>query len=71
MPAFGEAEIEAALRSLAESSGLKAREFFGAVRVAVTGKRVAPPLFGSLAILGQRRAVARLREAVRRLEALE
>ena len=68
--AFGEAEIEAALRGLAEASGLKAREFFGAVRVAVTGKSVAPPLFGSLAILGQQRAVARLRDAVSRLEAL-
>ncbi len=69
LPDFGEPEIEAALRAQAEALGLKPREFFGAVRVAVTGKSVAPPLFGSLAILGQARSVRRLEAAIARLGA--
>jgi len=70
LPEYSETAIEAALRAQAEASGLKAREFFGAVRVAATGKAVAPPLFGSLAILGQARTVRRLKAAIAALAAL-
>ncbi|MEN6478419.1 MAG: glutamate--tRNA ligase [Anaerolineales bacterium] len=70
LPVFEEGEIEATLRALVEASGLKAREYFGSIRVAVTGKAVAPPLFGSLAILGRERSVSRLRRAVSLLQTL-
>jgi glutamyl-tRNA synthetase len=63
LPAFDEAAIEEALRAASEASGLKARQFFGALRVATTGKAVAPPLFGSLAILGRERVLARIAQA--------
>ena len=53
--------IEEALRaSLVEELGLKPRNAFGAVRVAVTGRRVSPPLFESLELLGRERSLARL-----------
>jgi glutamyl-tRNA synthetase len=59
------ATIEAALReSLVEGLGLKPRNAFGPVRVAVTGSRVSPPLFESLELLGRERALGRLRAAL-------
>jgi len=36
---------------------------FGIVRWAVTGQKVAPPLFGSLAILGREQTLARMNAA--------
>lgn len=53
--------IEAALRhSLIEERGLKPRLAFGPVRVAVTGKRISPPLFESMELLGRETSLARL-----------
>jgi len=55
------AEIETALReALIDGLGLKPRVAFGPVRVAVTGRRVSPPLFESLELLGRDRSLARL-----------
>ena len=57
--------IDETLRAaLIEDLGLKPRTAFGAVRVAVTGRRVSPPLFESLELLGRERALARLDDAV-------
>jgi glutamyl-tRNA synthetase len=67
LPAFDEASIEEALRAASDASGLKPRQFFGTLRVATTGKKVAPPLFGSLAILGREKVLARLAQAQRML----
>jgi len=56
--------IEQALRgALVEELGLKPRLAFGPVRVAVTGRRVSPPLFESLELLGRERSLARLQAA--------
>jgi len=53
--------IEAALRvALVDGLGLKPRLAFGPVRVAITGRRVSPPLFESLELLGRERSLARL-----------
>jgi glutamyl-tRNA synthetase len=58
------AAIETALRSaLVEGLGLKPKLAFGPVRVAVTGRRISPPLFESLELLGHDRALRRLRAA--------
>jgi glutamyl-tRNA synthetase len=55
------AAIEEALRgSLVEGLGLKPRSAFGPVRVAVTGRRVSPPLFESMELLGRERSLVRL-----------
>jgi glutamyl-tRNA synthetase len=63
LPVFEEADIEAALRAKAEEMGLKARQFFGTLRIATTGKEVAPPLFGTLAILGRDKVLKRIARA--------
>jgi len=56
------ADIEAALRAaLVEGLGLKPKVAFGPVRVAATGRRVSPPLFESLELLGRDRSLDRLR----------
>jgi len=57
--------IEAALRqALVEERGLKPRLAFGPVRVAVTGRRVSPPLFESMELLGREVSLARLDAAI-------
>ena len=56
--------IEQALRgALVEGLGLKPRNAFGPVRVAITGRRISPPLFESLELLGRDRSLERLRSA--------
>jgi len=57
---FDAEQIEAALRGLAERLGLKAREAFQPIRLAVTGSRVSPGLFESLELLGRDESLARL-----------
>ncbi len=58
--------IEAALRSaLVDGLGQKPRVAFTPVRVAVTGKRVAPPLFESIELLGRERTLHRLAAAIK------
>ncbi len=58
---FSTASIQGALNSaLIEGMGLKPRDAFGALRTAISGRRVTPPLFESLEILGQAASVARL-----------
>jgi glutamyl-tRNA synthetase len=53
--------IESTLReTLVDEMGLKPRNAFGPVRIAVTGSRVSPPLFESLELLGRERALGRL-----------
>ena len=55
---------EALQAALVEGLGLKPRLAFGPVRVAVTGRRVSPPLFESLELLGRDRSLERLRGAL-------
>ena len=60
---FETQQIEQALRSLAESLGLKPRQAFQSIRVAVTGSNVSPALFESIELLGRERTLSRLRAA--------
>ncbi|MFJ3382486.1 glutamate--tRNA ligase [Curtobacterium sp. NPDC090217] len=54
--------IEGALRvALIDGLGLKPRLAFGPLRVAVSGRRISPPLFESMEILGKDSTLARLR----------
>ena len=61
---FTEETLDAALRAAAEGMGLKAGDFFTPIRVAVTGKTVSPPLFGTLLTLGRERVLARIDRAL-------
>jgi glutamyl-tRNA synthetase len=61
IPAWDAVAIEATLRgALIEGLGLKPKIAFTAVRVAVTGRRVSPPLFESMELLGRDVSMARL-----------
>lgn len=58
--------IEAALRaSLIDGLGLKPKNAFGPVRVAISGRRISPPLFESLELLGREKSLHRLEQARR------
>jgi len=65
LAAFDHGSVEAALReALVEGLGLKPKLAFGPVRVAVTGRRISPPLFESIELLGRERTLARLQAAL-------
>jgi glutamyl-tRNA synthetase len=57
---FEAAAIESALRELAQRLGLKPREAFQPIRLALTGSSVSPGLFESLEVLGKEESLARL-----------
>ena len=59
--------LEAVLRPLAAELGLKTGELFGLLRVAVTGRTAAPPLFQTMAVLGRERCLKRIKEALSKL----
>jgi glutamyl-tRNA synthetase len=57
---FEAGKIETTLRGLAEQLGLKPRDAFQPIRLAVTGSKVSPGLFESLELLGREESLARL-----------
>ena len=68
LPRFDAASLEARLRPLAEELGLKTGQLFGTLRTAVTGQEVAPPLFGTMAVLERERTLERIGVALERLK---
>jgi glutamyl-tRNA synthetase len=60
--------LEAALRAAATALGIKAGQMFQPIRVAVCGRKAAPPLFQTLQALGRDTAVKRIDEAIRKLQ---
>ena len=57
--------IEAVLRTaLIEELGLKPRIAFGAVRIAITGSHISPPLFESMELLGAVKSLERIKAAL-------
>ena len=52
---------DALAKALVEDLGLKPRVAYGPPRVAITGRRVSPPLFESMELLGKDVTLARLR----------
>jgi glutamyl-tRNA synthetase len=61
LPSWDHHSIDIALRTaLIDELGLKPRLAFSAIRVAVTGSHISPPLFESMEILGRERVLARL-----------
>lgn len=68
LPEFSAANAEAPMRAVADELGLKAGQFFGILRNAVTGQEISPPLFESMEIVGRETVLARLTRAVSELE---
>jgi len=67
--AFGAGALETGCREAAQAHGWKAGDFFKPIRVAITGRTVSPPLFGSMALLGRKRVLHRIDAALARLGA--
>lgn len=62
--------LEQALRPLAEELGVKTGQLFMILRVAVTFRTQAPPLFETMEVLGRERSLSRIRAALARLRDL-
>ena len=60
-------EAENRIKAFAEKEGLKLGDLMMPLRVAITGARVSPPLFGSLRLLGSEKALARTDSALKAL----
>jgi glutamyl-tRNA synthetase len=60
---FDADSIESALRAKADELGLKPRQAFQPIRVAVTGSRISPGLFESIELLGREKTLSRLQAA--------
>jgi glutamyl-tRNA synthetase len=69
LSAGDDAGAEALVKAKAEAEGVKLGDLLMPLRVAVTGKRVSPPLFGSIRILGEKRCFARVERALDSLAA--
>jgi glutamyl-tRNA synthetase len=67
---FDHDSLEKALREAAASLGLKAGPMFQPVRVAVCGRKNAPPLFETMAVLGRDICLERIRKAEEKLASL-
>jgi len=63
------AAMETPLRALVEELGLKPIQLFTAIRVAVTGRTISPPLFETMEVLGRSTTLARLEKAIALLRA--
>jgi glutamyl-tRNA synthetase len=67
---FSHDGLEAALRSAAGDLGVKAGQMFEPIRVAVCGRKTAPPLFGTLEVLGRDVSLARIEQAIGKLKTI-
>ena len=67
---FDHDALEQTMREAAATLGLKAGPMFQPIRVAVCGRKNAPPLFETMAVLGREVCLARIRHACDKLEAL-
>jgi glutamyl-tRNA synthetase len=66
---FEHGPLEESLRAAGEKLGLSPRQFFGALRVAVTGRAASPPLFETMEVLGKERVLQRIQSAIERVSA--
>jgi glutamyl-tRNA synthetase len=59
--------LDQALRAAAQELGVKAGQMFQPIRVAVCGRKNAPPLFETLEVLGRETTLARIEQALKKL----
>ena len=59
--------LDQTLRAAAQELGMKAGQMFQPIRVAVCGRKNAPPLFETLEVLGRETTLARIEQAMSRL----
>src|SRR5918992_1265000 len=66
---FDQGSVEAALREVVERLGVKPKDVFQPIRVAISGTTVSPGIFESVAALGRDEAIARIDAALDRASA--
>jgi glutamyl-tRNA synthetase len=59
--------LDQTLRGAAQELGIKAGQMFQPIRVAVCGRKNAPPLFETLEVLGKETTLARIRQAIEKV----
>jgi glutamyl-tRNA synthetase len=67
LPAWDIDSLESTLRPLTTDLNLSASKLFGLLRVATTGRTAAPPLFQSMATLGRKKCIQRIKAALQKL----
>ena len=60
--------LDQALRTAAQELGLKAGQMFQPIRVAVCGRKNAPPLFETLEVLGRDVTLVRIEQAAQKIQ---
>jgi glutamyl-tRNA synthetase len=65
---FEHHKLEEALRAAAKALRMKPGQMFQPIRVAVCGRKTAPPLFATLGVLGRDTSLARIDQAIQKLE---
>lgn len=65
---FSHDALENALRNAAAGLGIKTGQMFQPIRVAVCGRKNAPPLFATLEVLGKETSSKRIGQAIKKLE---
>ena len=68
---FNHQTLEAVLRDAAQEMGIKAGQMFQPIRVAVCGRKQAPPLFETLEVLGREKSLERIGQAIDKFAAGE
>ena len=63
---FKHDQLDQALRAAAQELGLKAGQMFQPIRVAVCGRKNAPPLFETLEVLGKETTLKRIEQAIQK-----
>jgi len=66
LESFDRDAIEVALRGVVEELGVKPREVFQPIRIALTGGTISPGIFESLAVLGRDESLERIDAALKR-----
>jgi glutamyl-tRNA synthetase len=64
LSSFEPEQVEAALRSVVERLGVKPKDVFQPIRVAISGTTVSPGIFESIAALGRAETLARIDKAL-------
>ena len=67
---FSHDALDAALRAGAQESKMKAGQMFQPIRVAVCGRKAAPPLFETLEVLGRETCLKRIGQAIEKLKSI-
>jgi glutamyl-tRNA synthetase len=65
---FKHGPLDQVLRAAAQELGVKAGQMFQPIRVAVCGRKNAPPLFETLEVLGRETTLARIEQAVGKIQ---